>query len=93
MTLSGVEALLGKVSFGALLAATGIFDYKVRPATIDDRGTDRGTRHRARESARESAREPLPPPPLRQRASPEPPTLSIYPCRLPKLERAVEPLE
>ena len=92
MTLSGVEALLGKVSFGALLAATGIFDYKVRPATIDDRGTDRGTRHRARESARERARA-LPPPHCASVPPPEPPTLSIYPCRLPKLERAVEPLE
>ena len=75
MTLSGVEALLGKVSFGALLAATGIFDYKVRPATIDDRGTDRGTQHRARESARE----PSPPPHCSSVPPPEPPTLSIYP--------------
>lgn len=31
LTLSGFEAVLGKVSFGSLLAATSIYEYKVRP--------------------------------------------------------------
>lgn len=30
LTLSGFEAVLGKVSFGSLLAATSIYEYKVR---------------------------------------------------------------
>jgi hypothetical protein len=30
LTLSGVETLLGKVSFGSLLTATSIYEYKVR---------------------------------------------------------------
>jgi hypothetical protein len=29
MTLSGAETLLGKVSFGSLLTATSIYEYKV----------------------------------------------------------------
>ena len=30
LTLSGFEAVLGKVSFGSLLTATSIYEYKVR---------------------------------------------------------------
>ena len=45
LTLSGFEAVLGKVSFGSLLAATSIYEYKVRPrrrhAPIADRARDR----------------------------------------------------
>ena len=33
LSLSGAEAVLGKVSFGSLLAATSIYEYKVRALT------------------------------------------------------------
>jgi hypothetical protein len=34
LTLSGLETVLGKVSFGSLLTATSIFEYKVRHQTL-----------------------------------------------------------
>jgi hypothetical protein len=41
LTLSGLETVLGKVSFGSLLTATSIFEYKVRHQTlIRERGTE-----------------------------------------------------
>lgn len=49
LTLSGFEAVLGKVSFGSLLAATSIYEYKVRPRrrhapTADPRAIARSRR-------------------------------------------------
>lgn len=40
LTLSGAEAVLGKVSFGSLLTATSIYEYKVRAGT-NSRESDR----------------------------------------------------
>ena len=34
LTLSGLETVLGKVSFGSLLTATSIYEYKVRHQTL-----------------------------------------------------------
>jgi hypothetical protein len=45
LTLSGLETVLGKVSFGSLLTATSIFEYKVRHQTlIRERGTKENRR-------------------------------------------------
>ena len=55
LTLSGFEAVLGKVSFGSLLAATSIYEYKVRPRPRHAR--ERGS---ARERAIASSRRPSP---------------------------------
>ena len=47
LTLSGLETVLGKVSFGSLLTATSIFEYKVRHQTlIRERGTRKSPKGR-----------------------------------------------
>ena len=48
LTLSGLETVLGKVSFGSLLTATSIYEYKVRHQTLDSRMISRNTTREGR---------------------------------------------